>query len=191
MNLLIRNITDIAIRYDTIFKSKGDLVPIQKAIIHPDYNVSTSDRDIAILHLLKPLNINLKNAHAICLPAQNDDPAANITLTVTGWGLLNETKSEEPEQLMAVDVPVVQRSYCNKELGNLVTFNMFCAGYEQGKKDSCQDDSGGPIISIDNNDTATLRGIVSWGAGCAEPHHPGVYTRVGVFVDNFIKDNLI
>ena len=135
LNLLIRNITDIAIRYDTIFKSKGDLVPIQKAIIHPDYNVSTSDRDIAILHLLKPLNINLKNAHAICLPAQNDDPAANITLTVTGWGLLNETKSEEPEQLMAVDVPVVQRSYCNKELGNLVTFNMFCAGYEQGKID--------------------------------------------------------
>ena len=159
--------------------------------MHPHYNATTEDRDIAILHLLKPLNISLKNARSICLPAQNDDPTANITLTVTGWGLLNETKSHEPEKLMAVDVPVVQRSYCKKELGNMVTENMFCAGYEQGKKDSCTDDSGGPIISIDNNDTATIRGIVSWGAGCARPHLPGVYTRVGVFVGNFIKDNLI
>ena len=181
----------MAIRYNTIFKSKGDLIRIKKAIMHPHYNATTEDRDIAILHLLKPLNISLKNARSICLPAQNDDPTANITLTVTGWGLLNETKSHEPEKLMAVDVPVVQRSYCKKEFGNMVTENMFCAGYEQGKKDSCTDDSGGPIISIDNNDTATIRGIVSWGAGCARPHLPGVYTRVGVFVGNFIKDNLI
>ena len=133
----------------------------------------------------------LKNAHPICLPKQNDDPIVNTTLTVSGWGQSNDSSPFRPEKLMAVDVPVVERSYCNKRLFNLVTENMFCAGFKLGLKDSCTGDSGGPIISIDKDDIATIRGIVSWGAGCGLPDSPGVYTRVGMFVDNFIKDNLI
>ena len=132
----------------------------------------------------------LKNVLPICLPKQNDDPTAHKILTVSGWGALSES-GYSSEQLMAVDVPVVERNSCNKQLYNQVTKNMFCAGYEQGKKDSCQGDSGGPIISIDKNDIATIRGIVSWGDGCAQPHKPGVYTRVGMFIDNFIKANFI
>ena len=132
----------------------------------------------------------LKNASPICLPVQNDDPTAHKILTVTGWGGLYES-GHSTEQLMAVDVPVVERNSCSKQLYTEITKNMFCADYEQGKKDACQGDSGGPIISIDKNDIATIRGIVSWGYGCAKPGQPGVYTRVGVFVDNFIKANFI
>ena len=131
----------------------------------------------------------LKDASPICLPAQNDDPTAHKILTVSGWGRLTES-GHNNEQLMAVDVPVVERNSCSKVYSE-ITKNMFCAGYEQGKKDACQGDSGGPIISIDKNDIATIRGIVSWGYRCAQPHKPGVYTRVGVFIDNFIKANFI
>ena len=45
-------------------------------------------------------------------------------------------------------------------------------------KDSCQGDSGGPFAC--NN---KLTGIVSWGAGCADPDYAGVYTRVANYVD--------
>ena len=55
-----------------------------------------------------------------------------------------------------------------------------------------QGDSGGPIVSIDKNDVATIRGIVSWRFGfCGSPGAMGVFTRVGYLVDDFIKKNFI
>jgi secreted trypsin-like serine protease len=45
-------------------------------------------------------------------------------------------------------------------------------------------DSGGPLRYLKNTSTGPrpmLAGVVSYGAGCAEPDLPGVYTRVSFF----------
>ena len=63
------------------------------------------------------------------------------------------------------------------------TDDMICAGFPQGGKDSCSGDSGGPLVVIDNDDHATLVGVVSWGIGCALPDFPGVYGKVSSFMD--------
>ena len=52
-----------------------------------------------------------------------------------------------------------------------------------------QGDSGGPLFQCNGN--CNQVGIVSWGVGCAEARHPGVYTRVSHYMDwirNIVKN---
>ena len=46
---------------------------------------------------------------------------------------------------MKVNVPIVSKSQCNSTgwYNGEITENMICAGFQKGKKDSCQGDSGG------------------------------------------------
>lgn len=91
---------------------------------------------------------------------------------------------------MKVSVPIVGRETCDaqysKDGGSGITDTMICAGAEEGGKDACQMDSGGPLV---DDKTGDLVGVVSWGNGCAKAGYAGVYARVGKFIP-WIADNL-
>jgi secreted trypsin-like serine protease len=56
-----------------------------------------------------------------------------------------------------------------------------CAKSEIG---DAQGDSGGPLIYYHNDTQQYFEyGIVSWGQGCAEAGHPGIYSRVTAYCD--------
>ena len=66
---------------------------------------------------------------------------------------------------------------------------MVCAFVPEGGKDSCNGDSGGALVLKKSGKQV---GIVSWGKGCAEKEHPGVYTNVADkeihdFIDSELK----
>ncbi|XP_036798785.1 trypsin-3-like [Oncorhynchus mykiss] len=62
--------------------------------------------------------------------------------------------------------PTQQRlSSCNSTDPGQITSNMFCTGFMEGGKESCQGDAGG----------GQLLGAVSWGYSCAQRNKPGVY----------------
>ena len=79
-------------------------------------------------------------------------------------------------KLMQVDVPVVSQSTCKQSYSSIHD-SMICAGLRRGGKDSCQGDSGCPLV-CESNGKFFLEGVVSWGHGCAAPGKYDVYARV-------------
>ena len=60
-----------------------------------------------------------------------------------------------------------------------ITAAMLCASGKSaaGITDACYGDSGGPLVCKED-DRYVVRGITSWGLGCASEKFPGVYSRV-------------
>lgn len=162
-------------RYDRK-TNKGEVIRAEKAIIHPDYNSRSSDNDIALIKLERPVSSQL-NITPISLADTNVHHNAikpGKKVTVAGWGNTQQNIMLS-NKLMEVDVPIVSHQEC-KSAYRGITDNMVCAGYKQGGKDSCQGDSGGPLF-VKWYDKTYQVGIVSFGRGCARPGYPGVYTK--------------
>ncbi|XP_066938919.1 trypsin-1-like isoform X2 [Macrobrachium rosenbergii] len=150
---------------------------VSKIIIHPNFNSTTQDNDIALLRLSTPVNFPADNQIApICLP-----PAGklyeDVNATATGWdGNITSILHE-------VTVPTMTNAKCAQMNEMVITENMLCAGRDEGKQVACQGDSGGPLVTNDDGTTRMIQiGIVSWGQGCAVPGKPGVYTRVNRYL---------
>ena len=177
--------------------SANNVFTVRNLSIYPQYNSKAFDADIALLELSRrpdqpsmPFGIN---------------PAVGELATVIGWGLTKvddqphivEGKPVPPTyepmggispRLQEVSVPVVSNKDCNHAYFNVITDNMFCAGFEEGGKDSCSGDSGGPIM-VQKNGIWQQAGVVSFGEGCAKPGSFGVYTRVSQFT-NWINNTM-
>uniref|UniRef100_A0A4W5MGA0 Peptidase S1 domain-containing protein n=1 Tax=Hucho hucho TaxID=62062 RepID=A0A4W5MGA0_9TELE len=150
-------------------------------VLHPAYDGSTHDNDIALLRLSSPVNFT-DYIFPICLAASDSVFHKGTESWVTGWGNANEGDPLPPPQtLQEVEVPVVGNTQCDCLNGvGSITDNMLCAGALEGGKDSCQGDSGGPMV-VKHNSVWVQSGVVSWGYGCARPNLPGVYTRVSSY----------
>ncbi|XP_041601962.1 kallikrein-13 isoform X3 [Vulpes lagopus] len=83
-----------------------------------------------------------------------------------------------PQTLQCANIQLRSDEECRQVYPGKITPNMLCAGTKEGGKDSCEGDSGGPLIC-----NGTLHGIISWGDfPCGQPNRPGVYTRVSQYV---------
>ncbi|KAJ8525449.1 hypothetical protein ON010_g15666 [Phytophthora cinnamomi] len=150
----------------------GEQVKVVKGYRHPKYNKSAHLYDVGVLKLEKPVSTKIIGLSA----ADGSDNKVGTVATVRGWGLTeNGSQSLMMEE---VNINIISNAECNKEYSNRITEGMLCAGDGNGK-DSCNGDSGGPLIA--NN---VLVGIVSWGGKCGMK--AGVYTRVSYVLD-YIK----
>ncbi|XP_051558041.1 coagulation factor VII [Myxocyprinus asiaticus] len=161
---------------------------VSEIVIHPQYNQTSSDSDIALLRLLSSVTLNAF-ALPICLVPVNGTFGRTIGMirmsTVSGWGRLSQS-GPESTILQRLEVQRVSLDDCRAQSGLKVTKNMLCAGFIEGERDACQGDSGGPLVTRYKN-TWFLTGIVSWGKGCARSNVYGIYTRVSVFVEWIMK----
>lgn len=165
---------------DDMRSTAGREVAVRSVWIHPDYSFAANMNDVAVLTLAESQGAR----PVVGLVGQGETApyAAGTTTHVYGWGDTTGRGDYSPT-LRVVSVPIVPDRTCAQAYpggpdGRFDARGMVCASEERGGKDACQGDSGGPMI-VDGR----LVGLVSWGTGCAEAAHPGVYTRVSSVAD--------
>lgn len=122
---------------------------------HAGYSSSTYNNDIALLQLDEVLKFD-NLLRPVCLPTQGKSftgsDVSNLCFLyhkitekefvqgiVTGWGAIQE-HGDVSDTLMEVTVPIQSNVECRKSAygASRITDNMLCAGFKEGKKDSCQ-----------------------------------------------------
>lgn len=164
---------------------------VMKYILHPDFEKKTLKNDIAIVSIRSFFGQGVQFTNWIvpaCIGHGHDFYEPDHKGTVTGWGLMDETKDLVVTPLLKVDLPIVSDSECRnayKKIVNIQTGKQFCAGESSGGKDACSGDSGGPFtrtISSSMGSRYFLIGVVSYGMGCARSQYPGVYTKITTYL---------
>jgi len=166
---------------------------IEKVFVHPHFVKKTFNNDIALIKMRGEVEFN-DFIRPVCLPSTDRSYNGQDTIVV-GWG--KKSEGGLPAQLLQeVSVPIIPQKKCRHQTNyrtSEITENMFCAGFDNGKVDACQGDSGGPAVwKGEGENSYTQIGIVSWGQGCARGGYPGVYTRIGRYLEwivNVIKEN--
>ncbi|XP_045483874.1 CLIP domain-containing serine protease 2-like [Pieris rapae] len=181
-------------KHKTICKKEVQDMYVTEIIPHENYQRSPTANDIALLRVDGEIVFNYPNVEPICLPLSFELRSKHLDHeygTVAGWGF-TET-GRESGVLLRVEVPVKTdaecKGYYNRNTREIIN-KQFCAG--DFKKDSCNGDSGGPLMMKANYNgvnSYVQYGIVSKGPIQCGSSFPGIYTDVREYVD-WILDNI-
>uniref|UniRef100_A0A1Q3F5G2 Putative trypsin-like serine protease n=1 Tax=Culex tarsalis TaxID=7177 RepID=A0A1Q3F5G2_CULTA len=185
------------------------LLHVRPTAEQPNLNgFNDNDNDSSLLLPSRPVNRPAQpNLSLLNLENQNggDENQKEEECHIFGYGSASfygpgsDTLRYGPLQPLGFD-------QCVERLGPVVApatpnCGMFCA---IGYADACRGDSGGGLVcrrrltleQVLNGESEaearpyTLRGIISYGAGCGAPASPGVYTDVGFFrrwIDQYVR----
>ncbi|XP_068194965.1 complement factor D [Antennarius striatus] len=155
---------------------------------HPDFNQANFDNDIALIKLDRPFNTSDAVQAVEFLRAGGVTPDTGAEVETAGWGSLDDLETR-PDKLKEVVVDVVDSNRCRRGdyFGRKFTDNMICAhrlcsdpcNKPYRKEDSCDGDSGGPLLF---NGVAV--GITSnGGKKCGQIRKPGIYTIISHYTE--------
>lgn len=142
-----------------------ETVPVLYIHSHPEYEMDSSDHDIALLHLNSTVHLN-QYVEPVCLWTNTDTPVYQVGQfgSIVGWGGASNfdvNLSMTPE---SVTIPVVPFDLCQEPINKSIQLNRssFCAGSRNGavSLDPCYGDLGSGFVTLRENRLA-LKGIVS------------------------------
>ncbi|XP_031568414.1 plasminogen-like [Actinia tenebrosa] len=156
--------------------------------VHPSWNATRIDTDIALIYLSRPVMINDRIKPA-CLPRQDEIVPRNASCYITGWGKIHHPGGSH-HTLQQARLPLASRKCCQKKVDASpavpshikITDNMICAGKKGSIKSGCHGDSGGPFVCQARDGRWVLQGAVSWGSPrCDTRDAFSVFARVARF----------
>nr|AID60323.1 snake-10 [Nilaparvata lugens] len=168
--------------------AQPEVIAISDRYDHPDYNPQQVYNDITLYKLIRNVVFN-KYIKPICLQTKEFVERPPNALAA-GWGRLGFV-GKISTKLMKVIVDLYDIEKCSKtsdsnQMPNGIDGNsMMCAGADEGERDTCPGDSGGPLFQFVDETYAQhpcyqhiQYGITSFGNQCGLAEFPGVYTRV-------------
>jgi trypsin len=161
-----------SIRADLAANDAAHVLGVTAVSVHPKFSQQSMHYDAALLILDQAV------AGARALPMATSSPASGTTVSAAGWGKTGEHETGPSDRLRSVLLKVGTMRACkrgNAIPGGYFAPSMMCAS--SPGRDTCSGDSGGPLVGTSNGQ-AVMVGITSFGFGCAQAGHPGVYTRV-------------
>lgn len=166
--------------------SNGERIAPAEIIVHPAFNQKDLTNDLALIRLSRHSAVQPIET----LPDFSSLDKDGVLGTALGWGNTSATKNQFPTTLQQVNLPITSNASCQSKLDG-ITDSMLCAGSLQGGIDTCEGDSGGPLIAFDAERNAWRQvGITSFGeAECGAANFYGVYTRLTLF-KSFISNTI-
>lgn len=167
-------------------------VTYSQVIEHPEFKPSMEHNfpDLALVRLSQPVT----NIQAVEIDTgefirfRGDEVnllGRQLTVIGTGWTRAFDVTSI-PEYLLQVEVPHVPINTCADayQQGDLAKYEHWTAEFCAGSPgfDSCNGDSGGPIVLKEDGRTV-LVGVVSLGTLNCDGSPPGVYASIGAEID--------
>ncbi len=172
--------TGVTVGRTVLSSNQGYVRGASRFYVHPMYDSSSNKYDVGVIKLdaAVPGGIEpIKPADA----TQDHFEEPGRILVVTGWGRTETALSTD--RMRKARVPVVSDSeaaaaYNSDAKKDFYPMLMVAAG--DNEKDTCYDDSGGPLFERNEAGKFIQVGITSFGPpnGCAIRGYPGVYTEV-------------
>ena len=188
----------VAVGLDEKKKTFQNKLEIEGYFRHPEHALFEDQHDIALIKLVNKIQFNEK-VQKLQLPRKNEEQeytGNNKRVTVAGWGMEKENGSRS-EFLRTVSFAILADSLCEHDHNFNKTIHI-CAGTIDGSKDTCNGDSGSPlVVESKNGGGFTVLGLTSFGTGgprtCGRKNSPGAYTRMSYYldwIDEVMKKNM-
>jgi V8-like Glu-specific endopeptidase len=153
---------------------------IVEIVRHPSYGISKGKlgSDLALLKLEN----RVEGIRTLPLSNTLGSIRAGTMTRTMGWGRTAD-RGLRSVSLRTVDVPVVSKESINaiQIYGEELKVDSLLAGDSEGERDTCEGDSGGPLLERDRRHGEwRLLAVVAGGSdlGCAIAGAPGLYTAI-------------
>ncbi|KAH8245890.1 hypothetical protein KR038_010967 [Drosophila bunnanda] len=153
---------------------------IQSIFNHPGYRETANGvniNDIALLYTVTPMEWS-RGVAPICLPVRQADSNFNYqNVDIMGWGTLGFAASKS-NTLQKATLLTMDNAVCRTQFNSSISPSQLCTYDSRGRgQDSCQYDSGGPVI-LRQRERMFQLGVISFGRVCGQPFGIGVNTRI-------------
>ncbi|XP_052587934.1 granzyme G-like [Peromyscus californicus insignis] len=150
------------------------IIPVAKAISHPDYNPNDHSNDIMLLKLQRKA-IRTKAVSPLKLPRANAQLKPGYVCHLAGWGRKSLHATKGTDLLQEAEFTIQDDQKCKRLFHNYIKTKEICAGDPKEIQAVFKGDSGGPLV-CDNR----AYGVLSYGED--ETIAPGIFIKVVSFL---------